>query len=77
MGANGILQLKQPLLAPDSSAAQKNMRFDPYILNEPGADNFIDIDAQKLMFFILHAKPQGTDIAVGAADGDHIHWTNI
>ena len=77
MGADSIFQFKQPLLPPDSGTAQKHMGFDAYILDEPGTDHFVDINTQKLMGFIFHTKPQGSDISIGTADGDHIHRANI
>ena len=53
------------------------MCFDPYILDRFAADDLINIHAKQLMLLILHPKPQGSDIAVGTAYADHIHWANI
>ena len=75
MAANRVAQLKQPLSVLYGSSAQKYPCFYSHILNGFAADYLVNIHTQQLMFFILHAKPQGSDITIGAAYADHVNGT--
>ena len=74
MGANGIFQLKQPLLPCHSRFAQKDLSFNTNELNRAYADNLINIYPEQLMLSVFHTQPQGPDIAIGAAYGNYIYW---
>ena len=70
-----IFQFKKPSCAMDGGTAQKNLGLDPHKLDGLHADDLVDINAQKLMVFVLQAKTQWPDLPTGRAYGYHIHRT--
>ena len=77
MAADSILQLKEPLFIAHRGAAQKNVGLNARVLDFLAADDFIDIHTQKPVAFVLHPKPEGPDITIGAANRYDIYRTNI
>ena len=57
MSTNGIAQFKEPFLLLHRGPAQKYMGLDPHILDFLDADDFVNIDSQQLMLFVLHPQP--------------------
>ena len=73
MGADGVLQFKEPLFLPDRGPAEIDRGFNAHILDLLDAENLLDVDPEQLVLFILQPKPQRPDFPGSTAHGYHIH----
>ena len=65
VGADGILQFKEPLFFPDSGPAEINCGFDAHILDVFRAEDLLNIDPEQLVLFILYPQTQGAITSTG------------